>query len=394
MKKDKISFFFSRYEVSYFKNLIKEIPKDICRIIILENEESLYNLPIDNEYHAKFWGFHDIFTSGYDIFVANNDIIRNSDFSVTTAAIYYYNNTYYKWIDINLVESLRDIYLVHSTDASGVPPKSSRWMIAQHMRMALTEEKNKHTSNFSSLLKSGNVTEYAYTGIYSLGEWEQKRKLPKNILQKELEQILGRKLKKDQPVIVFFQDEISDWREYVMGLNELSKSANVIYKSYAKNIDRSCTALHDGIYIWPSDRMSQNILRFSADIILAGYHSGTFVSSAMLGLKVIPYHTSFVLDKSNNNYTDYIYFLEKETIHTKIINYLNLPLLHMKNCNKNTLHDIFYHDVCSEKLERLKKNVFFDYMIDGATQKTAQLILKAFNRGTFGDAVVALRQNI
>ncbi len=399
MEKNRISFFFSRYEISYFENLIKQIPKDLCRVILLESEEGPHDIPINSEFHAQYWGFHDIFTSGYEIYVANNEMIRNSDFSVTTAAIYYYNKDTYKWINTEYVEALRDVYLVHSSDGSGTPPKSSKWMIAQHMKMALAEEANKYSKTgnndrFLSLLASENVTEYAYTGLYTLGEWENKRTLPKTVLQREMERILGKKLRKKLPVLVFFQDELSDWRECVAGLNELSKSANIIYKSYGKYSDWVRAALNDDVYIWPSERMAQNILRFAADGILAGYQSGTFITSVMLGPRVIPYHTGTVFDSSTKQHVGWEYFLRKDSMHAKAIDYLKLSLLNMKDCSRGTLHDILCQNICNEQWETMKKNVFLDFMIDGATQKTAQLILRAFNRGTFGNDVVALRENI
>lgn len=341
------------------------------------------------------YGFDELIKLGYHIYFANNYFISQSKFSVTTATLY----NYYDWIDKSLVNDLEALYLVHATDAVGSAPKSAKYMIGQHMRMVLCKEENKFNKienfkEFSEAMsdKKNNITQYAYTGPYHLGEWEEKRKLPKNILREEIEHIVQKKLKKDLPLVVFYKDEISYWKDCADGINSIAKYANVIYKSINQKYDPICKVLDSSVIIWPSNGLAQNILRFGADIILAGYQSGTFNSSIMLGLNVIPYYTNHIYDKKNKKFIDFTYFLQKELINSLIIRETKL-ILNIKNIKINNFNNMFFDRIYKNKIDKIKRDVFFDFIIDGATKKTLSLILRAYNKGTFGDDTIAIRYN-
>ena len=241
--------------------------------------------------------------------------------------------------------------------------------------------------------------EYAYSGPYHLGEWLRKRHAPKAELQQELEKFIGCSFDGNKPVVAFLQDEFCHERQVADGLRQLSQHVNLVVKPA---IPSGLTAILPGlpgIFFYPDDEYSPNLLRFASDFILAGYHSGTLSSSTMLGLPVIPYYTSTVflggrLEGKRNQYTVYLKNndSQRRDINVEILGRLNPPV-NLQDTEKilERIYDQDWWMAYQQRLPLIQKSIFGDYDINNAAERTAELLLRVFEKGTFGDAAAAVR---
>lgn len=128
------------------------------------------------------------------------------------------------------------------------------------------------------------VIDIAYSGLYHIDLVECRRKFTRDELVNSFS------LNPDRPIITCFIDEISDFNQVHIGLKALSEHFNVLYKSYGTWSElyqfSELNVIDDARY--------NNLLRFGSDYILAGSQSGTLTSCAMLGMRVIPYHTEII----------------------------------------------------------------------------------------------------
>ena len=301
--------------------------------------------------------------------------------------------------DFNL-ETTRCIALTHAVDAplsSG--SMAARWYIAASRRQAETPESGKvicsHQPELAGKLLSLPVllrNEYAYSGPYHLGEWAVKRHCPKEELQQELEEFLGCSFDRSKPVVAFLQDEFCHEQQLIDGLGRLAEHVNLVIKAGPR-----ISAL-PGVFAHPHKSFAPNLLRFAADYILAGYHSGTLASATMLGLQVIPYYSSMVFrgGRAKGKRARYTVYLERQrngdNIGVDILESLNSPVNIQDT--ENILARISDEDWWAQYRKRLpaaQKTVFGDYDIDHAAEKTAQLIRRVFEKETFGENTAAVR---
>lgn len=257
-------------------------------------------------------------------------------------------------------------------------------------RYQIIKDKNPELFRQALALPREMINEYAYTGLYHLGEWEEKRLAPKAQLRAELEQKLQCSLPDDKPVVAFLQDEFCHPRQVTKALEALAPYVTLVIKGQGiPDIE--------GTYIWKDGGFAPNLLRFAADYILAGYHSGTLASSTMLGLRVIPYYTSLIyfngpilgkLDK----YTRYMPGHYKGGhVCVDIIQNINPPLdLLDTNAVLDRISDESWWISYAQGLPDAQKTIFGDYAISGAASKTARLLIRACGHGSFGEDVTTI----
>lgn len=329
------------------------------------------------------------------------DFVLNDahDIQQYSCAVVSRNFLYGKLKDISSTK-IRCVVLTHAVDtplwSESLP---AHWHIAASQRQAEMAESGKFIRSQQPALvekllslPAGLCDEYAYTGPYHLGEWSEKRHRPKALLQRELEEFLGCTFDGSKPVVAFLQDEFCHEQQVIDGLTRLSKHVNLLVKGSSR------LSSLPGVFAYPSTGFAPNLLRFAADYILAGYHSGTLASSTMLGLPVIPYYSSMVFlgGRRKGKRARYTVYLERQSngdnIALDILELLNQPV-NLQDTEK-ILGRIHSEDWWAEyrlRLPAVQKKVFGDYDIDNAPQKTAQLIRRVFSEGTFGEDTAAVR---
>ena len=118
----------------------------------------------------------------------------------------------------------------------------------------------------------------------------------------------------------------------------------------------------------------------------------------MLGLPVIPYYTSMIYYKGrrHNNRGRYTRFLNrdcnKDDIRLDILETLNPPIdLQDTQRILDKFTDQTWWTEYYRQLPTVQQTVFGNYIVEGAAERTSQLIKKVFSQGTFGEDAVAVR---
>lgn len=395
---ERISCFFHPAELSFFMPVLSCFPPELVEIFCVTDVETPSGADVRAQSYYQPFGLADIQEKGYALHPADNAALARSTRAICGAGVYYY----YNWVDKQLFCRLPSAYLVHAIDGSGAGDPTCRWFVAQHKCMAGQPAEGKicreeNPAEFSRLraLPPEKVSEYAYVGPYHLGEWETKRHAPKDQLRAELEEGLGVSLPAHKPVLAFYRDEVCLPEEYIPALRRLSRHASIIYKGIGDlKTDPVFQTLKGELFFWPRNGYAQNTLRFGVDAILAGYCSGTFASSVMLGLKVLPFYTEKVRVRKNGN--QYLYDYRHYLKGCGMTATLNRCLRTLVDINDRArimffLENSDFWRKYGKLLPAVQKDVFGDYAIEGAAQKTAILLLKALTKGSMGEDVIALR---
>lgn len=299
------------------------------------------------------------------------------------------------------------IALKHSVDAPHYSYQmAAHWFLGASQWQVECPESNKVSRSqqpelFKKLMSLPMAlrNEYAYSGPYHLGEWLRKRQTPKAELQQELEKFIGCSFDGNKPVVAFLQDEFCHERQVADALRQLSQHVNLVVKPMSPSGLIDILSDLSGIFFYPNNEYSPNLLRFASDFILAGYHSGTLASSTMLGLSVIPYYTSTVflggrVTGKRSRHTVYLKNNDpqRRDINVEIVETLNPPV-NLQDTEKilERIYDRDWWRAYQQRLPGIQKSIFGDYDMNNAAERTAELVLRVFERETFGDAVAAVR---
>lgn len=388
------AFYLTPEEIVYYGAIIRNLPYEFLDIHIGPTQKTISSfLPLHKETQRHIETLAD---EGYSVFPLNANLLRHYRNVVLSSGFFGRLQTHFDW---QTGRRMGLACLFHSTDTPGRSNQfPASWYILAHQRQAQSPEKNKISRRENEALFAQLMTlpremlnEYAYTGLYHLGEWTEKRHSPKDCLRAELEERLQSSLPAHRPVVAFLQDEFCHPRQVTQALEKLTPYVTLIIKG---NLPEPVT----GAYTWPEANYAPNLLRFAADFLLAGYHSGTLASSTMLGLPVVPYYTNLIhkggrvfgkLDK----YTAYLpgYFKDQHVC-VDILEQLNPPVNLMDTqAVLERVHDAAWWVTYAQRLPTAQKIIFGDYEIDGAAAKTARLLVRIFGRGSFGEDAVAVR---
>lgn len=396
------AFYCEPEEVSYFTGVIKNIPKEIIDVHVATygQQNSFHNLPVCIRNSIQ-----DLIDNGYCISPLDVEKLLKYRSIALSFKFFASEIDHLGWRTVKTWPNL--IYLMHDASFFGLswdlPP---HFYIMASKGQALAPEKNKVSketdpekyAEYMSLPKN-MVNEFAYTGPYQLNEWCKNRNLPRQQLREMLERKLGACLPKDKPIIVFFEDEYCDRKHIMGGLRKLAPYASIIIKCWSSWVMPDVL----GIYRWPDQSYAPNLLRFGADYIMAGYQSGTLSTSTMLGLKIIPYYTDIVYINGNWDKavtSSYTYFLPGQTpnpkvaakLPTRIMDVLNPPINIMDTQGiMNRINSSEWWSDYNKRLPGAQKSIFGDYSIDDAPEKTAGLIMRVFEKNTFGKDAVGVR---
>lgn len=317
----------------------------------------------------------------------------------------------FKFLSVKLHDGINIISLINAVDSTigdlTVLNKSSLIIFASKNQNDLSNyilTKNLSLKNIELLKDIKPKCEFAYTGPYHIGEYFKKRYLPKQILRSELSDYIKAKIPNDKPLIVVFEDEISNPGQIVIGLNKISKFATIIYKPLYSIDSKILNRLSKDIIIFSRYEHASNPLRFAADFIMAGYNSGTFLSSIMLGLNILPYFSRIVKIKDSKNphhqpykYTENIpttikfnHYTAKSVMLYKFKRFFDiLDTASIKDAILGTEYLDWYH----KNLPELQREAFGDYMLEESPQKTVEYIKCFFRDGTLGRDCSAIYLN-
>lgn len=290
-----------------------------------------------------------------------------------------------------------------------LPRRGGGWPVSSYLmayeKQATVTGPNKATRRENELFSAivnrprEQFSEFAFSGPYHLGEWLQKRHLPKHELQRELESILGANLDKSKPVAAFFVDEFCNPGQVEDALRRLAPKLNLIIKSWIQ-LDFSNIP---GVIQWPQKGYAPNLLRFAADVIFCGFFSGTLCSSTMPGLNVIPYYTPWIhrhgrganepaikfeafADGLKGMISDYPSF-------NIIKNFIAPSDLTKTTAIMDKITDKGYWIDYRQALPALHEGVFGKFELDAAPEKTAKMLMDNLENRSFGadTAAVAAR---
>ncbi len=248
--------------------------------------------------------------------------------------------------------------------------------------------------------------EVAYTGPHHMDAYLQSpahMQENKRRWRQEIEQALGCRFEKSKKVVVVFVDEASHKKHLIAGVNALAKHAHVILKVLHTE-EAYLKRLSPQVHLWKDIGLAPNTLRFGADVIMAGYKSGTFFSSCMLGLLVLPFYARYenprltygATQSATRTYAHHMeswlrfmayaedlpapavltqYFLQ----HGKTFDVLHTQSLVDALYGKKYAH--WYHG----HIHEVQKRVFGCYTLEGVGKQTMQYILQFATQGSLGE---------
>ena len=379
-------------EVMYNSQVIECFSPDILDIYIRTR-----NLPsnILSETQLKLSGFAYLQDLGYHIQLLNNiETIQQYDNIIMNSGALGPKGEFHEQV----FPHSRCLMTVHAVDTYiGITDKAAHWGLYASQRQAEMKENNKITAsenrnlfNYIMSVPAALRDEYSYSGPYHIGKWAQKRSCSKKLLQEELAETFHFDFAPDKPIVAFLQDEFCHEQQVAEALQRLVPHVNLVVKGRLPSIP--------GIFVYPNIGYAPNLLRFAADYILTGYFSGTLASSTMLGLPVIPYYTPMINShgRYSNKRARYTYYLDRsrrpDDIRLDILETINPPL-NLQNTEEilARLADTSWWAEYSQRLPAAQQAIFGRYTIDDAAEKTATLIKRVFEQGSFGADTTAVR---
>lgn len=243
-----------------------------------------------------------------------------------------------------------------------------------------------------SCIGTGHKTEMAYTGPFNVGRPETEDRAD---LKAQLEARMGIELDPDKPLVYFPEVDYHPLPLLYRAARKISEFANVIYKPYyPPSLKASGT-----LFLCNDKAYSNNLLRFAADYILASFLSGTLTSSLMLGLSVIPYYTRAMIRGPKYKPQRFQAFLPYEPIlpHDRYSNrhfmdscrsYMHANGLLVDLLDTERIRRIISgkdeNPIAGHHSDFIRKEIFGDFTPWEAAPKTAALIRRFFQTGTFG----------
>ncbi len=389
-----LAFVMSPAEVPFYSPVVRCLPAEFVDIYvgtIVQSKNDIFSFK--NMTEQFFVNVTDLRDVGFSVFPLATDSLSSYKHAIISRN-FYFNNLFFDW---DSLRHITHICLTHAVDAKFLSGNiAAHLYIAASQRQALLNEDSKVARGSRAFTQLMHLpcemrNEYAYSGPYHIGDWAQKRHWPKDQLRDMLEEKIGCTLDAHKPVVAFLQDEVSHLGQMVEALERLAPHVNLVVKMIPTV---------RGAYVWPNEGFAPNLLRFAADFILAGYHSGTLASSTMLGLPIIPYYTPLtheggrgVSRKKLGSHKIYLpgNFMG-ENVCVDILDQLNPPINLMDTAA--ILDRMENHSWWSDYAARLpvaQKNIFGDYCIDNAASRTAALLVRAVTHGSFGADVEAVR---
>lgn len=235
--------------------------------------------------------------------------------------------------------------------------------------------------------KARAVQDFAYAGLYQLGEWETRRHENKKALRRELAQGLGMALPSDKRIVLYCGGLLDCPQEQIRTVLRLSRRYFVIFKPYYFLPEHGClpgtpstAVIQDTLTIAPG------CMRFAADAILASPLSGVFTTCVMLGLTVLPLLTQHqALPQARETFVPWQNVMAMHSKEQHLAGILGgscstdrLPALEKR------LEDRVFRREYTKCLPLVQREFFGRYATEGAARQAARLLLRVALRGGFG----------
>ncbi len=371
----KIAFCFVASELNFFKGVISYIPCDFCDVFLTDNINDIKYISTITSQNIK-----ELVSKGYNVEMFSFEKLEQYETVVSGSLSYEKGAMEYK-----VFKNIKNkILLHHSTDAAYSGNNYAQYHILNYefaiSRYMYTKFNNPPMYKKLLELPHEHLNYGTYSGIYHINEWVEKRYSPKEVLREELEDFLQVKIDPNKPIVAFFEDKFCNPNQVFEAIKKLTDTnkftviAKYCYEQKLENKD---------VIVWSDSSFAPNLLRFSADFILAGFRSGTLSSSIMLGLKIIPFYTSLVRrNVGSSHWINFIkaYAEDERNFAGFALNLLETDILTKRMENKE------YWQNYQENLAVLQKTNYGNYSIEGAGQGVASSILKVHRNGSFGNS--------
>lgn len=254
-------------------------------------------------------------------------------------------------------------------------------------------------------LSTENKCEIAWTGPYHLGGHLG---MGKSEARKILREKMGLAIPDDRPALFFLEDEVCAFNQIAYCLNKLARRFTVIYKPGVVLHPADLDKISSNVHIIKDGGMNSYLFRLACDYVCASYYSGSLMSSAMLGQPFLCYYSRLIRYKSIDRLEDAWEYWSKPATPLPAAKDAIFPpdpktvLLSLLAANgmlfdlarpgdmiagiESGRIDRFF----AERLKGIQAEVFGDYMLEDAAEKTAAYIERFFRDGTFGDSAVAI----
>lgn len=368
--------------LSYYSSVFANIPPYMADILVLNPP-----YPTSLELDEMGLGLYN-FKCGFYEFTGYNACVVDPWY-------YYCNKNVRKLADV--IE--RIIFLPHAVYGIGLGFKRSFGLIVTSTtaaQSALKYEKSVYmnASTPDDTPKGDScLSEIAVTGPFHLGKYASPDKVSKNKLRSELISELGIEAEPSLPWLYFIEDSACNSSQLSRLINILSDHCVVMVKAY---IGRSklTPASKPNIIMLDPLLWACNRFRMSADYVMAGIYGSSSLTALMQGLPLICYYTRITKLKDPR--------YAPQLIRDKIIDeiqrgdtsphffsfYRFFPWFFDALDPEAILKAIFESDYLMQYKSNLKlfqKLIFGDYILDGADEKTAQLIIRYASLGSFGE---------
>lgn len=238
--------------------------------------------------------------------------------------------------------------------------------------------------------------EAAYSGPFQFEREIIKGEPRKSEARRLLAEAAGANLDAGKPFILFVEGGFSSPRQIVYCLNRLARDCVIMFKPYLPNGYDQYGGLGENILRFPDDPSLLVTAKLAADFIMAEFYKGTFLSSIVLGLPVIPFYsrplcgiigkrglTSQKRFEYINGIDNYPYRFLYQNFR-RVFDLINIGEL------KKAIFEPEYLAWYRQNLPLLQKGAFGDYFLEEAAEKTAEYILRFAKVGTLGKDGLAL----
>ena len=360
------------FKINYYINIIKFIPSammDICIKYPPSNQSILKEYRIEHE-------------------ILDKNAINCDKYSIILG-------DYHDICNIERTD-IKKIGLIHAVDSA---PNTTH-----KLDLVITSSKNQ-VSDFckkallydQSILSNScqKFCEVAYSGPYHFDRFAPANDEEKILLRNKITEKYGFHFEKNKIVIFVLEDEFSIHKQLIYCIDKLSKNRNlvIIFKSFP-SINSDLFTDKKNILTINDNTVAPNLFRFASDFILAGYRSGSFISSLMCGLPVIPYYSRIEKNKiTNSPFFPFRYAYERFTLSRCLMfsffifseyNFL-FDLIDIRRIEKT----IFGNDFTSwytKNIQFIQNLVFGDYYNgEDAAKKAAEYIIEFSSKHTLGD---------
>lgn len=239
--------------------------------------------------------------------------------------------------------------------------------------------------------------EICSTGPFHLGDFDDLDERRESA-RRELVKAMGWQGDENRPIIFFVESDMTIRRHIRYCLNRLCKSCRIIFKPRMGFDFDWKGQLDPQIHILEDEKLAQNNFRFGADFIMAESTQGTFYSSLMIGLPVLPYYSSLVSAKrKNGELTAFNLFFATFPGKHPWNRYLRqnwkyfFNLIDLYSLQKAILEPYFMRWY-KMNIETIQHELFGNYLKKDGAKRTAEYILKFFANGTVGAEAIGFRQ--